>query len=79
MEFQDLPAQPSDPVGQQVTERTARHLPRLRMLALGIALLAGGVALAVQAGRLGLVQRAGHPAGRLNRPPIPVTAGTVTR
>jgi hypothetical protein len=79
MEFQVLPAQPSHPVSQQVAERTARHLPRLRMLALGIALLAGGAALAVLAGHLGLVRRAGHPAGRLHRLPVPQTAGTVTR
>ena len=79
MEFQVLPAQPSHPAGQQVTERTAQHLPHLRMLALGIAPLAGGMALAALAGHLGLVQRAGHPAGRLHRLPVPVTAGTVTR
>ena len=37
---------------QPVTERTARFLPGLRMLVLGIALLAGGVVLAVLAGHL---------------------------
>ena len=48
MESQVLAAQGS----QQVTERTARFLPGLRMLVLGIALLLGGVALAVLAGHL---------------------------
>jgi len=43
-------SQPSP--GQPVTERAARFLPGLRMLVLGIALLLGGVALAVLAAYL---------------------------
>jgi hypothetical protein len=42
MESRVLPAQPSHPAGQQVTEHTAQFLPGLRMLAPSIALLAEG-------------------------------------
>ena len=52
MGSQVLPAHGSQPPGQQITERTARHLPGLPMLAAGIAGLIGGVALAVLAGHL---------------------------
>ncbi len=47
-----LAADSSQSPGRPVTERTARFLPGLRMLVLGIALLLGGVALAVLAGHL---------------------------
>jgi hypothetical protein len=50
MELQVLPAQPGHPAGKQVTERTARHLPGLPMLAAGIAVLAGAVPRAVPVG-----------------------------
>ncbi|MGH3234069.1 MAG: SPFH domain-containing protein, partial [Streptosporangiaceae bacterium] len=52
MESRVLPAQPSHRAGRQVTERAARFLPGLPMLAAGIAGLAGGVALAVLAAHL---------------------------
>jgi SPFH domain / Band 7 family len=39
------------PVGQRLDERTARHVPGLRMLVLGIATLAAGAALIWLAGR----------------------------
>jgi hypothetical protein len=47
MESRDSPARGSHPADPPVTERTAWHLPGLPMLALGIAGLAGGVALDV--------------------------------
>jgi hypothetical protein len=53
MESRDFPAQGSHPAGPPVTERTARHLSGLPMLALGIAGLAGGVALDALAPHLG--------------------------
>src|SRR5260370_40571581 len=46
------PGESSKSPGRPVTERTARFLPGLRMLVLGIARLVGGVALAVLAGHL---------------------------
>jgi regulator of protease activity HflC (stomatin/prohibitin superfamily) len=55
MAAQDLPGMAAvarHPQGQPVTEHTARSLPGLRMLALGIALLLAALALAVTAARL---------------------------
>jgi hypothetical protein len=52
MTSQVLTAGSSQSPGQPVTERAARFLPGLRMLELGIALLLGGVALAVLASHL---------------------------
>ncbi|HUZ35470.1 MAG TPA: SPFH domain-containing protein [Streptosporangiaceae bacterium] len=52
MAAQGLDAESSALSGQQVTERTARFLPGLRMLVLGIALLLAGAALAVVASHL---------------------------
>jgi regulator of protease activity HflC (stomatin/prohibitin superfamily) len=48
---EDLDAETMRRSGQQVTELTARFLPGLRMLVLGIVLLLAGTALAVVAGR----------------------------
>ncbi|MGH3238170.1 MAG: SPFH domain-containing protein, partial [Streptosporangiaceae bacterium] len=50
MASQVLAAQGTQPAGQPVTERTARFLPGLPMLAAGIVLLLAGVALIVLAG-----------------------------
>src|SRR5258708_29554462 len=52
MTSQVLTAGSSQPSGQPVIERAGRFLPGLRMLVLGIALLLGGVALAVLAAHL---------------------------
>ena len=52
MTSQVLTAGSSQSPGQPVIERAARFLPGLRMLVLGIALLLGGVALAVLAAHL---------------------------
>jgi regulator of protease activity HflC (stomatin/prohibitin superfamily) len=52
MASQVLAADSNQSPGPPVTERAARFLPGLRMLVLGIALLLGGVALAVLAGHL---------------------------
>jgi regulator of protease activity HflC (stomatin/prohibitin superfamily) len=49
MASQVLTAPGTQPASQQVTERTARFLPGLPMLVLGIALVVGGVALIVVA------------------------------
>jgi SPFH domain/Band 7 family protein len=51
MAAQELEPGRSKPTGQQVAERAARFLPGLRMLVLGIVVLAGGVAVIWLAGR----------------------------